>query len=224
VAGQSSEAPIPGTVLVANFGRFYLGGRLIGSVLVRQGGIFLPGFSPGKATIEGNLTMATGTSLEIELGGDGAGTAYDQIEATGTVTLAGHLDIVFRDGFAPTNGHVFEVVKGGSVVGSFSDVTVKGLAPGFTYALANTGGNSLRLTATRAGVATTRPELKITPVDATNVIVSWPGYIAGFTLQKATGFPAASWQPISAPGNTITLPVSVGSSFFRLIMPQRLAE
>jgi T5SS/PEP-CTERM-associated repeat protein len=219
VAGQAIEAPIPGTVLVANFGRFYLGGRLIGSVVVRQGGTFLPGFSPGHAAIDGNLTMAVGTSLEIELAGNAAGGQYDQIEATGTVTLAGHLDIVFRDGFSPTNGQTFEVVKGGSVGGTFSDVTVKGLAPGFTYSLDNSGGKSLRLTATSSGVATSRPELTISPKAGTNVVVSWPGYITGWTLQNATGLPSVSWQPISAPGNTVTLPISSGSSFFRLTSP-----
>ena len=219
VAGQTDEAPIPDTVLVANFGRFYLGGRLIGSVLVRQGGVFLPGFSPGKALIEGNLTLSTGTSLEMELGGDSAGTTHDQIETTGTATLAGHLDVVFRDGFAPTNGQVFELVKAGSVAGNFSDVTVKGLAPGFTYTLDTAGGKGLRLTATSAGVATTPPNLKITRLGATQVVVSWPGFVSGWTLQQATGFPATAWVPIAAPGNSVTLPVSEGSRFFRLVSP-----
>jgi hypothetical protein len=134
------------------------------------------------------------------------------------------LDIVFRDGFSPTNGQVFEVVKGGSVSGSFSDVTVKGLAPGFTYALANAGGNRLHLTATSAGVATSRPELKIIPVGGSSVVVSWPGHVTGWTLQQATGLATGLWQPVSAPGNTVLLPVSGGSSFFRLMMPQKLAE
>ena len=217
--GQVSEAAIPGTVIVGNQGKFHLGGKLIGSVLLRTGGAFLPGSSPGKATIEGDLTLATDTSLELELGGATAGAGYDLIEATGVVALAGHLDIVFRDGFAPANGQVFEVVKGGSIVGNFSDITVKGLAAGFTYTLTKTGGNSLRLTATSAAVATSRPELTITPTAGNNVIISWPDYISGWRLQKTTGFPAATWQPIAAPGNTVTLPATVGSGFFRLISP-----
>jgi len=216
VVGQTSEAPIPGSVLIANLGRFYLGGRLIGSVLVRQGGVFLPGFSPGKAMIEGNLTLAVGTGLEMELGGTGVGEGFDQIDATGTVTLAGHLDIVFRDGFAPTNGQVFELVKGGSILGGFSEVAVHGLAPGFTYSLANTGGNTLSLIATSAGVATTQPELSITRSAGSNVLISWPAYISGWTLQQATGLTSSTWLPIDAPGNTATVPTSFGAGFFRL--------
>lgn len=216
VAGQSGEAPIPGTLLVANFGRFFLGGRLIGSVVVRQGGTFLPGFSPGKATIEGDLTLAVGTALEMELGGPGAGEGFDQIEATGTVTLAGHLDIVFRDGFAPTNGQVFGLVKGASILGGFAEVAVHGLAPGFTYSLANTGGNTLSLTATSAGVAITQPELSITRAAGGSVIIAWPAYITGWTLQQATGLDSSTWLPLPAPGNTVTVPTSFDAGFFRL--------
>jgi len=222
VVGQTAEAPIPGTVLVATFGRFYLGGRLIGSVLVRPGGQLLPGSSPGHAAVEGNVTFAAGTSLEMELGGQGAGTGFDQIEATGTVTLGGRLDFVFRDGFAPTNGQSFELVRGGAVTGSFSEVNVAGLAPGFTYTLVNSGGTSLVLTATSTGVATSRPKLTIVPSSGTNVVVSWPGYITGWNLQKATGLPAGSWQPVTTQSNMVTLPASVGSGFFRLSSPRAL--
>jgi T5SS/PEP-CTERM-associated repeat protein len=219
VIGQTSEAPIPGTLLVANRGLFLLGGRVIGSVAVRPGGVFLPGFSPGKATIEGNLTLAAGSALEVELGGTGAGAGYDQIEAAGTVTLAGHLDIVFRDGFAPTNGQVFDVVKGGAVLGGFSEVTVSGLATGFTYSLANTGGNTLTLVATSAGTADSQPKLSIAQATGATLIVSWPEYVNGWTLQQSAELAAGSWRPVSAPGNTLTVPAALGATFFRLTSP-----
>ncbi|MFN0067489.1 MAG: hypothetical protein ACKVYV_07615 [Limisphaerales bacterium] len=217
--GQVSEAAILGTVIVGNQGKFRLGGKLMGSVLLRQGGVFLPGSSPGKATIEGDLTLSTDSSLELELGGTDAGAGYDQIEATGAVALAGHLEIVFRDGFAPTNGQVFELVKGGAVLGSFSTVAVSGLAPGFTYSLTIPGGNRLLLAATSAGVATTQPELAIVRSGGPTVVVSWPDYITGWTLQKAGELPALSWTPVTTSSNTVTLPASLDTSFFRLISP-----
>ncbi len=219
VVGQTAEAPIPGTALVANFGKFYLGGKLIGSVLVRPGGQFLPGSSPGHAAVEGNVTLAAGTTLEMELGGLGAGTGFDQIDATGTVTLAGRLDFVFRDGFAPTNGQSFELVRGGSVTGNFSEVNVVGLAPGFTYTLVNSGGTSLVLTATSAGVPTTAPLLSISRSTRTNVVVSWPDYVTGWTLQQSTSLQSGSWKPVAAPGNLLNEPAPVGSSFFQLVKP-----
>lgn len=217
MVGQVSEAAIPGTVLIGNQGKFRLGGKLIGSVLLRQGGAFLPGSSPGKATIEGDLTLATGASLEIEVGGPIAGVSYDQIEATGTVTLAGHLTIVFRDGFAPTNGQIFEVVKGSVVLGNFSDVTVQGLADGFTYSLAGAGGTSLTLNATSTGVPIRQPTLNIVRSTSGNLVVSWPDNVANWTLQQANELPSQNWQPLAAPGNTVTVPATVGTKFFRLI-------
>jgi T5SS/PEP-CTERM-associated repeat protein len=219
IVGQTAEAAIPGTVLVANGGLFYLGGKLIGSVLVRPGGQLLPGTSPGRATVEGNVTFAEGSMLEMELGGTGAGTGFDQIEATGTVTLAGRLDFVFRDGFAPTNGQSFELVRGGAVSGSFSEVNVSGLAPGFAYTMANSGGNSLVLTATSSGVPTTAPVLSIARSANTNVVVSWPDYVTGWTLQQSPDLQSESWQPAAAPGNILTVPAPVGSAFFQLVKP-----
>lgn len=219
IIGQTTEAAIPNTVLVTSLGRFNLGGKLIGSVLVRPGGQFLPGSSPGHAAVEGDVTLAAGTTLEMELGGPGAGTGFDQIEATGTVTLAGRLDFVFRDGFAPTNGQSFVLVQGGSVTGSFSEVNVVGLAPGFTYTLVNRGGTSLVLTATSTGEPTTAPELSIGQSAGTSVIVSWPEYFTGWVLEQTSSLTAGNWQPVAAPGNRLLVPSPTGVEFYRLVWP-----
>jgi T5SS/PEP-CTERM-associated repeat protein len=220
VVGMTSETPIPGTAIVANRGLFLLGGRVVGSIVVRQGGRLLPGFSPGKAVVEGAVTFSEGAVLEVELGGTGAGVGYDQIEATGAVTLAGGLEIVFRDGFAPSNGQVFEVVKGGAILGDFATVAVRGLAPGFSYALTKSPDGRLLLTANSNGVAATQPELTITrPAGGAEIVVSWPKYVSGWSLQRSASLKTDSWLPIAAPNNSLTVPVAGGAEFFRLITP-----
>jgi T5SS/PEP-CTERM-associated repeat protein len=219
IVGQTTGAAIPGAVIVANQGTLRLGGRLIGSVQLRQGGRFLPGSSPGRATIEGDLTLAEGSALEIELAGAEGGTNVDQIEATGRVTLAGRVELVFRDGFAPTQGQVFEIVRGSSVTGEFSEVEVRGLASGFTYALTNPDGRSLRLTATSAGTSTTPPRLTITRSTAPaggQVVIRWPEHVTGWTLQQSSAPGGAPWKEVLAPGNSLTVPTTGPAQFFRL--------
>ncbi|MBL9138366.1 MAG: hypothetical protein JNK85_21025 [Verrucomicrobiales bacterium] len=217
IVGQTTELPIPGTVIVANLGTFRLGGRLIGSVQLRPGGRFLPGSSPGRATIEGDLTFTAGSSLEIELAGSPTASIHDQIEATGLVTLAGRAELVFRDGFAPTNGQMFEVVRGGAVAGTFSEVSVRGLAEGFTYSLTNTDGRSLRLTATSTGVSTTQPQLSMERSTGRRVIVHWPDYVTGWKLEQTIGLGTPSWISVVAPGNTLSVPITGTTEFFRLV-------
>ncbi|MCC7374929.1 MAG: hypothetical protein IT581_09750 [Verrucomicrobiales bacterium] len=217
IVGPSIELAIPGTVIVDNQGTFRLGGRLIGSVQLRPGGRFLPGSSPGHATIEGDLAFTAGSSLEIELAGSPTASIYDQIEATGSVTLAGRAELVFRDGFAPTNGQMFEVVRGGAVAGTFSEVSVRGLAQGFTYSLTNPNGRSLRLTATSTGVSTTQPQLNIERSTGGRVVVHWPEYVTGWKLEQTIGLGAAPWKSVVAPGNTLSVTVTGGAEFFRLV-------
>jgi len=128
------------------------------------------------------------------------------------------LDFVFRDGFAPVNGQVFELAKGSQILGDFSEVAVQGLAPGFTYSLAKTGGTRLLLTATGTGSAASKPELTINRGSDGSVALSWPGYVTGWTLQRSANL-EGSWQPVPAPGNTLTIPAPTGTAFFRLALP-----
>ena len=83
-------------------------GTVTGNVLA-SGGTIAPGAaaSTGELTINGNLND-TGSTLNIRLGGTGAG-AFDVLDVTGTVNLgAGSvLDVSLFDGFTPTNGETF---------------------------------------------------------------------------------------------------------------------
>lgn len=102
------------------------GSGTVGAVVVQSGGTLAPGASPGIFNV-GNLTLNSGSTLNIELDGTTPGTGYDRLNVTGTVSLGG-ATVVFSGthGFLP--GDTFTFILNDStdaVTGTFS-----GLAEG----------------------------------------------------------------------------------------------
>ncbi|RLS51773.1 MAG: hypothetical protein DWH87_00005, partial [Planctomycetota bacterium] len=85
-------------------------------------GIIRPGGAGaiGAIVVEGDLTLATGGRLEVDL--DGA--TADRISVLGTVTQAGSLAVnVLDDYLPPTSGIRFDLLDHESVVGAFEEVS-----------------------------------------------------------------------------------------------------
>jgi len=102
---------------------------LLGDLTVH--GIFAPGASPADSLLDGNLTVASDGTLEMELGGYALGTEYDRLTVTGLSSLNGLLDIVFLDSFAVTNGATFDLFNwDGGVSGAFSAISTAALSGG----------------------------------------------------------------------------------------------
>jgi hypothetical protein len=60
------------------------------------------------------------------------------------------------------------------------------------------------------------PKLDIV-VNGSSVTLSWPPDIAGYQLESALDVPSALWNPVPTTStNTVTLPASSASSFYRL--------
>ncbi len=215
--GQVTGAPVPGTLKIGSFGTLQLGGRVIGAVSIGPGGRLVPGASPGLATIEGALTLEPGTVTEFEIGGTDSGRAHDHIEATGPVALGGTAVVSFRDGFAPSVGQTFDLVRASAVTGAFQVVEIRGLGAGFAYALDTLAGGTLRLTVTAPAPATTTPPLAIERIGA-SLRVSWPDYVTGWVLESSSSLAPASWQLVVTTDNQVTVP-AVGSGFYRLKRP-----
>ncbi|MDD2864774.1 MAG: LEPR-XLL domain-containing protein, partial [Methylococcales bacterium] len=95
-----------------------LGGNGSLDLNVINKGIVSPGHSPGIQTFQ-NFTQDTTGLLEIQLGGTSAGTAYDQLNISGKANLGGLLSVSLLDGFQPQIGDTFDILKFGSVQGSF---------------------------------------------------------------------------------------------------------
>ncbi len=84
--------------LTVNSGTVFGNGTLAGATF--NGGILAPGNSAGHLNT-GDLSLGPASSFAVELGGTTAGTGYDQVSVTGTLTLAGTLNASFINGFVP---------------------------------------------------------------------------------------------------------------------------
>jgi hypothetical protein len=94
----------------------------INGKLVNSGEIF-PGKSPGIFHVQGDYTQNSDGLLGIEIGGSNAGTGYDQLQVSGTATIAGTLQVRLMNGFTPTVGQTYRIVTAGSFSGGFSSIT-----------------------------------------------------------------------------------------------------
>ncbi|RYD22281.1 MAG: hypothetical protein EOP88_08670, partial [Verrucomicrobiaceae bacterium] len=88
--------------------------------------------------VTGPLTLQAGSTTLAELGGTNAGTSYDKITATGSVSVGGTLQVEFVGSFHDTvvGTTTFTLLQGSSVSGTFT-----GLPNGSRYVLPNERGS-----------------------------------------------------------------------------------
>jgi len=100
----------------------------VGDVYVGAGALVCS--APTTLSIGGALTILSGANLTLQVGDSGAG----RISAGGTVTLTGGtLTVNFKPGFVPSVGDTLSVVKGASLRGKFSAISVTGFKVTPTY-------------------------------------------------------------------------------------------
>jgi hypothetical protein len=123
----------------------------IGALTVNTGGTLAPGASAGNLTT-GNVSLVSGATFVVEIGGTSAGVSYDQLDVNGTVSLGGaNLKLNFLN-FRPTTGNSFVVIDNNgtadTVVGQFaSGATIRVFAQSFSINYAGGDGNDVVLTA-----------------------------------------------------------------------------
>lgn len=115
IAGTSS--------LDVNDGGILGGNGIINAPIVRinDGGIIAPGNSIGKLKIGGALTLAAGSTYQVEIAGDGS---TDLIDVSGKATVAGsHVAVTALDPEASyKTGHTYRILTAGDgVVGTFAE-------------------------------------------------------------------------------------------------------
>jgi len=113
------------TIVVEANGTFnFTGGKLQADAfqgsLVNAGGTLAPGSSPSLMTVSGNYTQESNSRLEIELQGLSRGGQYDALVVSGTMTLAGELEVIL--GFSPSEGDSFDILDWGSLAGGEFDI------------------------------------------------------------------------------------------------------
>ena len=97
--------------LTVNAGATVKGSGTTGA-LTLAGGILAPGNSPGILNT-GALSLGGGT-LALELNGATAGTGYDQINVTGTVSLSANTAFTLTLGFTPAVNDIFVLINNDS--------------------------------------------------------------------------------------------------------------
>ncbi len=179
-------------------------GSIASNVTVNSGGTLSPGNSAGILTIDGDLAMASGSTLVVEINGTTAGTGYDQVIVNGTVDVSG-ATLSATHGYAAASGDSYNIIvndAADAVTGSFS-----GVSEGATV---TAGGNSTVLTASYIGA--TGNDITLTapfnPV-VTGVSSSTPNgtYKIGDTISVSVTFDMA----VFVSGGTPTLQLETGT-------------
>lgn len=107
---------VPGTFNIQS-GSVAVNGRIYSKVV--NSGTLSPGASPGGVLVWESYTQTEAGTLDIELGGEEAGTGYDQLAVNGLATLAGRVQIRLVNGFIPPTNSVYDIVTPGGRVGEF---------------------------------------------------------------------------------------------------------
>jgi autotransporter-associated beta strand protein len=147
IAGTHTSA-----TTVGNGGTLVHPGSITGNITVQSGGLDAPTTGTSLRSITGNFSLNTGGTLRLRLNGSTAGTQFDQLVVSGTVTLGGALDVICGPNLAP--GSTFRILdKAGSTT---TATTFTGKAENSTFVSAegytfrinyNTGtGNDIVLT------------------------------------------------------------------------------
>ncbi len=83
----------------------------------------------GQASVA-NLTLASTSSLQIDLAGDNNGVDHDQLAVLDHAIIDGSLELSTDDGFSISFGDVYTILTAGSIAGEFSSVDISGLEIG----------------------------------------------------------------------------------------------
>lgn len=146
---------INGTVtageLVVNAGKLMGTGEI--TSVTMAGGSLAPGLSPGILTVTGDITLTNGVSFEVEMNGTTVGSQYDQLVVSGTANLNNAtLAISLLDGYVPTVGSTYTIVRAATVTGTFAGladdarITVGERVFRVDYNLSETGEDTVVLT------------------------------------------------------------------------------
>lgn len=153
----------PSSTVTVNAGTLS-GNGAVGNVVVNSGGVLTPGVSAGVLASR-SVALNTGAILGIELNGNQAGSDYDQLTVSGSVALAGNLNVSL--GYTPAPGQRFVIISNDGtdpVQGTFT-----GLSQDATFLV---GSDLLQISYT--GGDGNDVEL-VTRIAVTNVVDSGPG-------------------------------------------------
>lgn len=173
-----------GAIKVANGG--ILGGSGTVGALTVQSAKVSPGNSPGQLNT-GNVSFDSSSSLDEEIGGTTAGTGYDQLNVTGTVSLgSATLNILTYNGFTPALGDVYTIINNDStdaVTGAFNAMAEgsRTTIGGYTYKISYIGGTGNDVTLTVTGTPGA-PDTSGALAKPVNIVIAIGVVLAGIAV------------------------------------------
>ena len=213
-AGIGAVPNAGGALEITNGAAVLARGAFSGNV-VNQGTLGLWDDATGVIAITGNYTQGPAATFDVNLGGT-ARSQYDQLEVSGTATLAGTLDVTLIDGLVIGPFEDFQVLSYGTLSGSFATVQYPSgvtlyasygpssldlfSTPSFELVTttADTGAGSLRTAILTADAAGSPNPIWI----AFDIPASDPGYSGGaWTISPASPLPAIT-APVILDGTT----------------------
>jgi len=87
----------------------------------------------GVLSIVNSYTPTSTSTHRFAVGGYDAGTGYGRLSVSGSVALAGALDLLLTNSFTPTNNATFAVITVNTRTGTFSAVTGRGIGGGLYF-------------------------------------------------------------------------------------------
>jgi fibronectin-binding autotransporter adhesin len=115
------------------FGSASGSGSYTGTGTVNFEGDLKPGNSPAHVNFAGDVLFGSAAKFMVEIGGVAPGSQYDQIQASGKITLDGVLNVSLINGFSPSSGNTFDILDWGSVAGTFSSLQLPTLSGGLQW-------------------------------------------------------------------------------------------
>ncbi len=114
----------PGVLAVgSNAGLALEDGAVVGVLIENAGRLDVGLSSPGSASASLNYTQTATGLFVAEIGGENAGSDYDQLLVGNQAELAGALRVVIVDGFTPDVGDQFTVIDARTLNGEFDTVS-----------------------------------------------------------------------------------------------------
>ncbi|MCC5790701.1 MAG: autotransporter-associated beta strand repeat-containing protein [Opitutales bacterium] len=115
------DVQVEGNIKTLGGGALELSGWLSGEGLLEGefilSGITRPGTSPGRLEAEGDVTLSSSHTLELEIGGLEPVEDYDQLAVKGMLTLGGVVEVKWVDDFIPEAAHSFALLNAETLVG-----------------------------------------------------------------------------------------------------------
>lgn len=98
-------------------------------------GTLSPGLNLGRTDVYGAYTQGAAAGLHIDVGGLTQGVLFDTVQISGAATLAGKLGVGLANGFVPSAGNAFEVVRAATVGGQFGSLDLPTLPGGLQWSV-----------------------------------------------------------------------------------------